>query len=227
MLLLILVACGTEGSGNINLRRLFGVVVSTEGTPLTNYKVMELSTGEVSITDTNGIFVLTEALVTSQIDFLIISEEFQVGVSIEDPPSDIDTSAIEIEVDEAEQIATVTKIGDISLIEDEDTGSSDDFSEGEGNEEDSEEESEEDTERIGPFDSNGNTNSFGIPSGLTGNISQGRRVWNRDCASHHSERGTGYSFRRLKQAVEGPLMRLSVPNRDLANLTAYLNRRSR
>lgn len=76
----------------------------------------------------------------------------------------------------------------------------------------------------GSFDAGGNTSSFGIPQGLTGNISQGRAILQSRCETCHTERGTNYTFSRIKTTIEGPSMNLFLSNADLADLTAYLNR---
>ncbi len=78
-----------------------------------------------------------------------------------------------------------------------------------------------------PFDAQGTTSAFGIPSGLSGNISSGRRVYQQQCASCHGEFGSGWRFNRLKTRIAQAPMFLSIPDRDLANITAFLNRGSR
>lgn len=74
------------------------------------------------------------------------------------------------------------------------------------------------------FDAGGNTSSFGIPQGLTGNISQGRAIVQARCEACHVERGSNYTFSRIKTTIEGPSMNVFLSNADLADLTAYLNR---
>lgn len=78
-----------------------------------------------------------------------------------------------------------------------------------------------------PFDSQGNTSGFGIPGGLSGNISVGRRLYQQQCTSCHGEVGGGWRFGRLKTRIGQSPMFLSIPDRDLANITAYLNRGAR
>lgn len=79
---------------------------------------------------------------------------------------------------------------------------------------------------VSNFDDQGNTTSFGIPAGLVGNIGEGRQQWRNRCQECHpvTQNGRGYSFRRIKRAIESPPMNLSLPERVLADITAYLNR---
>lgn len=74
-----------------------------------------------------------------------------------------------------------------------------------------------------PFDAQGTTSAFGIPTGLFGNISVGRRLYQQQCTSCHGEYGGGWRFGRLKTRIGQAPMFLSIPDRDLANITAYLN----
>ncbi|RMG39304.1 MAG: hypothetical protein D6719_13650 [Candidatus Dadabacteria bacterium] len=78
----------------------------------------------------------------------------------------------------------------------------------------------------GTCSSNGNTNAFGIPSGVTGNTGRGRQAYSSTCSACHSgiEKGKGYPYSNLKRAVEGPPMFLSLSRQTLADLTAFLNR---
>lgn len=77
-----------------------------------------------------------------------------------------------------------------------------------------------------PFDSNGNTSSFGIPASLTGNIAAGQTQFNQTCfGCHKGDRGTNYTYQALSTAVSGPPMMISnLTSQQLADLTAYLNR---
>jgi hypothetical protein len=76
------------------------------------------------------------------------------------------------------------------------------------------------------FDANGNTTSFAIPPGLKGNIGEGRQQWRNRCQECHpvTQNGRGYSFRRIQREIKNPPMNLSLPDRVLADITAYLNR---
>jgi len=75
-----------------------------------------------------------------------------------------------------------------------------------------------------PFDAQGNTSGFGIPSGLVGNITTGRRLYQQQCSSCHGELGVGWRFGRIKTRIAQAPMFLSIPDRDLSNITAFLNR---
>jgi hypothetical protein len=78
-----------------------------------------------------------------------------------------------------------------------------------------------------PFDAQGNTSAFGIPAGLSGNITTGRRLYQQQCSSCHGEFGSGWRFSRLKTRIAQAPMFLSIPDRDLSNIIAFLNRGSR
>jgi hypothetical protein len=83
----------------------------------------------------------------------------------------------------------------------------------------------------GNFDSFGNVTAagklrFGIPQYLSASISQGRTVQNLNCNGCHLER-VDYTFSTLRQKIaQAPMYYDSsqIPDSDLAQLTAYLNR---
>lgn len=82
----------------------------------------------------------------------------------------------------------------------------------------------------GSFNSNGDTcgEVFGIPQGLTGNISVGRYIQENRCAGCHMER-TGYEFPAVKTAVQNvPSMHGILDDYELdqaiSDLVAYFNR---
>lgn len=79
------------------------------------------------------------------------------------------------------------------------------------------------------FDSAGNTSAFGIPSGMRGNISAGKRVWGRVCSACHVSEKNGRRFNDIKRARRSqPEMRaLSITDQQIADVVAYLNRGSR
>jgi hypothetical protein len=77
-----------------------------------------------------------------------------------------------------------------------------------------------------PFDSSGNTTSFGIPAGLRGNISTGKQLYAQKCSSCHGELGQGWSFNRIKTTIAAAPMFIKIPDREVAHITAFLNRRS-
>jgi len=81
----------------------------------------------------------------------------------------------------------------------------------------------------GPFDSAGNTSRFGIPSGIRGNISRGRSVWNRTCSQCHLSEKSGRRFGEVRTARRTvPQMRaLSLSDQTVADAVAYLNRGAR
>jgi hypothetical protein len=76
----------------------------------------------------------------------------------------------------------------------------------------------------GSFSSDGTTTSFGIPTGISGNVAIGRRKLAGRCSQCHGEFGRGWRFGRLKTRIAEAPMYLILPNRDLADIVAYLNR---
>ena len=85
--------------------------------------------------------------------------------------------------------------------------------------------------QTGNFDNNGNVTAagkaiFGIPSNLSANISAGRTVQQVKCTGCHVER-TNYTFPVVREKIkQSPMLfdEEQVPDQQLANLVAYLNR---
>lgn len=81
------------------------------------------------------------------------------------------------------------------------------------------------------FDSNGNISeagrlAFGIPDGVPANVSDGQDIFNTYCSGCHSEQ-RGRSFSDYRTSIDqAPMFYDSsdIPDDDLADLTAYLNR---
>ena len=85
------------------------------------------------------------------------------------------------------------------------------------------------------FDEDGNTNCFGIPSGLTGSISSGRDVWRNTCKSCHPSEGGDdelnegrppKSFQQISIALSTVelMLDLNVSQQERADVTAFRNR---
>ncbi len=79
---------------------------------------------------------------------------------------------------------------------------------------------------LSPYDANGNTNSFGIPAGLSGNITSGNGQFNTTCKRCHAiDKGVNLAFAQLKGAVTGPPMNITtLSDQNFADLVSYLNR---
>jgi hypothetical protein len=85
--------------------------------------------------------------------------------------------------------------------------------------------------QTGNFDLAGNVTPegkllFGIPSALTANLSVGRAVFTAKCTGCHVER-SGRTFLDVRNSIRKPPMlydEVQIPDADLANLVAYLNR---
>ncbi len=77
----------------------------------------------------------------------------------------------------------------------------------------------------GNFDSNGNTTKFGIPAGVTGNITRGGPVWSGSCSRCHGSQKTNRTYQQINGAFSFPEMSsLHLSVQQVADLTAYLNR---
>ncbi|MCO6429608.1 MAG: hypothetical protein J5J00_02020 [Deltaproteobacteria bacterium] len=84
---------------------------------------------------------------------------------------------------------------------------------------------------LGNFDAFGNVTAqgkaaFGIPSIYSGNVSQGKALYQSICIGCHVER-VNWSFPALRSAIaQSPMFydESRISNSDLANITAYLNR---
>jgi len=81
----------------------------------------------------------------------------------------------------------------------------------------------------GPFDENGNTTAYNIPSPLVGNIAAGTTVWSNKCSGcHPSPFGAvgAFTYPALASKLASvPLMSgIVVSDQEKADLTAYLNR---
>ena len=87
------------------------------------------------------------------------------------------------------------------------------------------------TPSLGNFDSVGNVTAkgkqtFGIPSNLSGNVSKGKTVHSTKCTGCHSEH-TNLTFSQYRTWVgQFPMSYTtsSLPDGELADITAYLNR---
>jgi hypothetical protein len=78
----------------------------------------------------------------------------------------------------------------------------------------------------GSFDTAGNTTAFGIPAGLSGNVSAGQPIWASNCASCHSSETTNRTYAQLQSAlgsVSG-MSSIHLSSQQVSDLTAYLNR---
>lgn len=83
----------------------------------------------------------------------------------------------------------------------------------------------------GCFTANGDTQCFGIPNNLTGNVTSGSKVWTAfSCSGCHSEASKrGSTYGRVQAAFSNSSMAaLPKPSQqEIAHITAYLNRYNR
>jgi hypothetical protein len=79
------------------------------------------------------------------------------------------------------------------------------------------------------FDSAGNVtaagkSAFAIPSSLSANKDSGLSVWNNECRVCHESEHRNKRYSELVNLITEDPMYVSIPNSQLANLVAYLNR---
>ena len=76
-----------------------------------------------------------------------------------------------------------------------------------------------------PFDKDGNTKSFGIPSGMIGNAHKGKKIYFGSCSGcHASVVGKHASYSSLTKSLSRtPMDALHISRENTAHLVAYLN----
>lgn len=221
-------ACGPDDSGNDRILQFSGVVVGTDGLPVSEAVVTVFETGESSSTDENGEFLVDSFRHPSSAGLFFELSAFTNIVTINSIPKDAALVRVTVSVDRNTLTATL-----IDVTFDSDGGGQPvppspvpgttptappNGTPGTP--------APTPTSRPGSFDGSGNTTRFGIPNGLTGNISRGRSVWGGTCLSCHAREKTNKSYGDIKRALQTiPEMRaVRVSNQQVADVTAYLNR---
>jgi hypothetical protein len=228
-LLVLVASCGVEPTGWEGTIRVDGQVSNPQGVALSNIVVTEIAHGQQVASSSEGKFTLFTDSVLGSVQLGVRDggsrPENQVQFSV---PTDRGTATIALKL-------SASADPEVSLT---------DFTEEEGQSTPEPDETPQVSPTVepgqptprpgptkvpssGPFSSNGDTTSFGIPAGLKGNIGRGAAENRSRCLKCHGERGGGYRYGQLKKSVEGPLMRLKLSQQTLADLTAYLNRGSR
>lgn len=229
LLAAILSGCGVESmpvreaDQNGDAEQVYnGQILSSEGSPQSGIRITCLQTGDSALSDQDGIFELLTSALSGQVDFLLERSDLNLIVSTESFPEDDGQISIRIELNaslsQGQLTISVESVDDGTQNPDNPTDPAQPDDESDPN------------QSAGPFDVNGNTTSFGIPSGLRGNIDRGKRVWDRNCSGCHGSRvrepGDSYADVRRKQGLPQHVDN-SLSRQDMADLTAMLNKNSR
>lgn len=191
---------------------LSGTVVDSEGAPLSGVEVIELASGESATTDATGAFLLELSSLPSQSTLAFEWSGGSSSLTLPEISPEAESVSITVEV---EQSSGATQL--LSITESDGTPTDP----GAGTPQPTP--TPGDPGNTDPFDENGNTTSFGIPTGQVGNISKGKSAFQRVCADHHpANQANRYDYQRLKRTSNLP--QHNRVNFDLANLVAYLNR---
>lgn len=204
MLFPFISGCGVESTSDPAPSRTItfrGTVSLASGQDSSGIRVMYVPSGDEIITDSNGDFALGPVPYEKFPEFLIETEQFSLLTSI-----DMTNEGNVVEVYLIFQIAPdLSSVVPVFIPKATPTPIPSDPQ--------------------APFDENGNTSSFGIPQGTSGNAHTGKRFYFSHCTTCHTAvRGRGFSYDRLKNTLSLPPMNtLKIRSQDIANLVAYLN----
>ena len=215
------------------VQRFFGRLLFSDSSVVIGATIVILNTGTSGTTDSNGEFVIeSEEELSGDIEITVELPQRSLNTVTVSIPEFVTEVTLELVIDQSTLELTVSSV---EFVEEQD-----ELPSGEDTEEPvpsptispevddtvASPTPSPEPEQSGPFDEDGNTNSFGIPPGRTGNISKGKKAFNRVCADHHpSNQGRGLSYSKLRSVSKLP--QHQGVNFDLANLTAYLNRHRR
>lgn len=237
ILIALLSACGSSGSGGDGSLRFDGTVVDERGQPLPDVQAFIFETNESSISDDQGTFSLESFKHLGAVNFFFKRGDFSNKVGVASIPGDAAVVTANFMLSSATNEATLL---DVAFDSDPNApvGTPPTVtplpSPGKPGGEPTARPGRTPTPTPrrsptpvpGNFDSNGNTSAFGIPSGVRGNISAGAGSWGSLCRSCHATEKTNRSYGQIRNSFRTvPSMRgLSVSVQQTANLTAYLNR---
>jgi hypothetical protein len=76
------------------------------------------------------------------------------------------------------------------------------------------------------YDGNGDTAGFGIPDGMTGNLTAGETKFNNTCSGCHPAGRDNYTYAQFQNALatQPAMSGLTLTNQEVADVTAYSNR---
>jgi hypothetical protein len=212
----IVVGCGS-GSGSGDPTFVEGTVVDTKQQAVSDLGVFIYETYENSLTDEQGSFSISSYKHLSTLSLFFQQGDTNLNkVDIGHIPADALSVKVGLSYDRSKNIVAVSSVEFGTAPPPDGTPAPTDGTPAPG----------DTPTHSSPFDENGNTSGFGIPSGLSGNISAGQRTWGAKCAGCHAREKSGRSYGAIKSSFKTvPIMRgVSCSNQEIANLTAFLNR---
>jgi hypothetical protein len=230
------VAACKGGSSLVGLR-FRGVISGSNakaGSPIAGMLVTVVATGESDSTTSDGTFDISSSTFEPVVELRFAKGAFNESITIGEIPDNTEDVVVTLAFDEVNQALSVVSITLIPAGNLTTTSTTTTTTTIPGTPPGSPTPRPTATPRPtekprGPFDADGNTSEFGIPNGLKGNISAGRRVWSRVCTDCHLSEKTGKSYGDIQRARRTvPDMRgLQVSNQQVADVVAYLNRNRR
>lgn len=207
LITIFIIGCGVEGttstdSESTNKISLHGVVLLNDGTPAKNISVINETIGESATTDSSGAYTFEPVPFISKYEFMLEGKSFtaRTAVSLESHITS-DSLIVNFKISDDLKSATSTIVKPEAPTPTPATNSDEDF------------------------DEDGNTDSFGIPKGLTGNAHIGKKFYFSTCTTcHQTINGKHYSYQRLSEQLKIPPMdTLNIKPQQIADLVAYLN----
>ena len=193
---------GSPSSGNETIS-FEGVVKYASGVALDGVSMIHADSGEAVTTDNSGNYQITNVSYSPSSQFIIESGTWSVSTSVATPQQHPQEKIDFIISEDKKSVKAILANS-------------------------SPEVPVTDNPQSGPFNSAGDTSSFGIPSGNIGNVHQGKKKYFSACSScHASIVGRGLTYGSLKRTIEGAPMNIHLPTSEVADLVAYLNFRSK
>lgn len=227
VMLAALSCCGSSSSGSSSSTVVEGTLLDTTGAPVSDAEMYVYETNEGSLTDDVGQFSLESYKHLGMLSIFFRTGAFTNRVAVEAIPESTVTVRVRVVLDRETNAITLSDVsfddsapqpsGEVTPTAAPTTGAGTPVPRPTA------------TPKPSNFDSAGNTSSFGIPTGLKGNITQGAAVWSGQCLSCHATEKTNRSYGQIKASIRVvPDMRsLQTTNQQIAHVTAYLNRNRR
>ena len=108
--LLTLLACSSGGSSGTGGRRFEGVVISRTGEPLPGVRLSALETGDETVTDERGLFVLDASTSPGDVAVGVDGDGFSATITVNEVPDSAVRIVIEVEVDQDTGAASVVEV---------------------------------------------------------------------------------------------------------------------
>lgn len=196
---MVLSACGSGSSNGTDENGVlyYGSLVARSGRGVSNATIFLYETGESATTDDSGAFILESFEHLTSVGFFVQKNGFSNTICVEPIPDLGSEFSLALRFDETNK--------QISLLS---------FEDGQ------------------PRDSSpepGTTPTPAVTNEDTGAISRGRGIWSSTCARCHAREKTGRSVSTIQRALraERSMQSISLSNREVSDVVAYLNRRKR